>query len=63
MTKKHSLANNSPEELAKMVSDKKEELRALRFSTSGSKNHNVKLSRELRKQTARALTELNKRHA
>ncbi|HVZ75947.1 MAG TPA: 50S ribosomal protein L29 [Candidatus Paceibacterota bacterium] len=63
MTKKHSLANHGPEELTKMVADKKEELRALRFSTSGSKNHNVKLAREIRKQVARALTELNKKHA
>ena len=44
-----------------MVSDKRTELRDLRFSASGSKNRNVKLPRTLRKQIARALTELSSR--
>jgi ribosomal protein L29 len=59
MTKKNSLKNNTVEELTKLVADKREELRALRFSASGGKNHNVKLPATLRKTIARALTELN----
>jgi len=45
------------EELEKFVAEKRDELRALRFSGSGSKNRNVKLSRTIRKDIARALTE------
>ena len=56
-TKKTSLKNNTPEELTKLVADKREVLRTLRFSASGSKNRNVKQSRNLRKEIARALTE------
>jgi ribosomal protein L29 len=59
MTKKNSLKKHSQDELIKLVADKREELRALRFSGSGSKNHNVKLASTLKKQVARALTELN----
>lgn len=57
--KKNSLTNHSPEELKRLVDDKREELRALRFSTSGSKNRNVKQNRTLRKTIARGLTEMN----
>lgn len=60
-TKKQSLADRSPEELAKLVADKREELRHLRFSASGSKTHNVKQARTLRKEIARALTETSAR--
>jgi ribosomal protein L29 len=58
---KKTLKANTPDELNKIVADKREELRALRFSVAGSKNRNVKLGRELRKDIARALTELNAR--
>lgn len=61
MAKKTSLTNHSIEDLKRLVSDKREELRALRFSVAGSKNRNVKLSRTLRKEVARALTALNGR--
>ena len=60
MTKKTSLKSHSKEELIKLVSDKREEFRVLRFAVAGSKNRNVKLGRTLRKTIARALTELNK---
>ena len=63
MTKKNSLAKNTPEELSKLVDAKREELRALRFSIAGSKNRNVKQARSLRKTIARALTERNKKSA
>lgn len=59
MAKKTSLITNSNEELHKLVGDKREELRALRFSVAGSKNRNVKLARTLRKEIARALTQIN----
>lgn len=60
-TKKTSFVNHSPEELGKLVEDKREELRALRFSASGSKNRNVKQARNIRKTIARALTEATAR--
>ena len=47
------------EDLEKFVEGKREELRSLRFSGSGSKNRNVKLTRTIRKDIARALTEQN----
>ena len=58
-TKKTSLINHTPQELVKLAQDKREELRALRFSVAGSKNRNVKLARGLRKEVARALTQLS----
>lgn len=58
MAKKQDLKTRSRDELAKLAHDKREELRALRFSSSGSKNRNVKLARTLRKAVARALTAL-----
>ncbi len=58
MKSKPSLINHTPDELDRLVSDKREELRALRFSVAGSKNRNVKLAKTLRKDIARSLTEL-----
>jgi len=59
--KKHSLTKHSVEDLNKLVAEKREELRALRFAVAGSKNRNVKQASTLKKQVARALTELKKR--
>ena len=61
MTKKIAFNTHTPEDLAKFVSDKREELRALQFNVAGSKNRNVKLAKTLRKEIARALTEQNAR--
>ena len=61
MAKKTSLTNHTDADLSALTSDKREELRRLRFSSSGSKNHNVKATRTLRKEIARALTEINAR--
>jgi ribosomal protein L29 len=61
MAKKNSLTNNTADELRKLADDKREELRALRFSVAGSKNRNVKAAAGLRKEIARALTELKKK--
>jgi ribosomal protein L29 len=58
MAKKTTYNGKSPEELRKLVADKREELRALRFNASGSKTRNVKAARMLRKEVARALTAL-----
>jgi ribosomal protein L29 len=58
MSKKHSLTNHSIEDLHRLVADKRDELRDLRFSAQGGKNRNVKLMATLRKTVARALTEL-----
>lgn len=59
MAKKLSFHNHTPEELAQFVHDKREELRVLQFNVAGSKNRNVKLARNLRKDIARALTAQN----
>jgi ribosomal protein L29 len=59
--KKINFKEHSPEELAKFVSEKREELRSLRFSAMGSKNKNVKQTRTLKKEIARALTERSAR--
>lgn len=47
-------------ELTKLVSEKREELRAIRFGTAGSADRNVKKRKALRKDIARALTEVTK---
>jgi ribosomal protein L29 len=57
-TKKQSVKGGNVDELTNAVEKKREELRGLRFAGAGSKNRNVKLVRELRKQVARALTEV-----
>lgn len=58
MAKKIDYKNNTAEELRKIAGDKREELRALRFSVAGSKNRDVKAASKLRKEIARALTAL-----
>lgn len=57
--KKTDLTKHTKEELAKLAAGKREELRALRFNVAGSKNKDVKLAGKLRKDIARALTQLN----
>ena len=61
MAKKLDLKTHTPEDLQKLVADKREALRQLRFSVAGSKDRNVKLASTLRREIARALTELNSR--
>jgi ribosomal protein L29 len=48
------------EELQQFVTDKRTELNGLRFSSAGGKNRNVKLPRTLRKEIARAMTEITR---
>ena len=61
MAKKQDLTKHSVEDLQKLLDEKREELRHLRFAVAGSKNRNVKLARTLRKQIAQVLTELHAR--
>lgn len=56
---KSTLKETSTEELKKIVKEKRDALRDLRFSLSSSTTRNVKLTRTLRKDVARALTQLN----
>ena len=58
--KKLNLKNHTEAELAKLANDKREELRALRFNVAGSKNRDVKQAGKLRKDIARALTQLKR---
>ena len=59
--KKETFKTHTDADLARYVTEKREELRRVRFSGAGSKNKNVKLARTLRRTIARALTELNVR--
>lgn len=52
---------NTAEDLSKMLSEKRSDLRSFRFGLSGSKTKNVKKGKEIRKEIARVLTELNAR--
>ncbi|HEY4501857.1 MAG TPA: 50S ribosomal protein L29 [Candidatus Paceibacterota bacterium] len=59
MAKKIDLKKHTKEELIKLAQDKREELRVLRFGIAGSKNRDVKQTRNLRREIARALTAYN----
>jgi len=48
-------------DLQKLVADKREELRVLRFQSAGSGMRDVKAFKAARKEIAMALTELNAR--
>ncbi len=51
----------STEDLTKLVSEKREEIRSLRFAAAGSAKKNVKVAFLARKEVARALTSINAR--
>ena len=53
---KHSI-----EDLQKLLVEKREALRAFRFGSAGSRSRNTREGRNLRKEIARALTEVNAR--
>lgn len=59
MAKKEKYHGTDAAALNKVVAEKREALRALRFSVAGSKNKDVKAARELRRDIARALTAQN----
>jgi len=58
--KKTSYAGKKTEDLKKTLMEKRKSLRDLNFGTAGSKAKNVKEGRELKKEIARIMTELNK---
>jgi len=59
--KKTDLKNKIDKDLNKTLSEKRAELREFRFGLSGSKTKNIKKGKNLRKEIARILTELNLR--
>jgi ribosomal protein L29 len=48
-------------DLQKHITEKREELRSIRFTTTGGGSRNTHARRNTRKEIARSLTELNKR--
>ncbi len=60
MAKKTDLSSHTKADLEKLVGEKREALRALRFGGAGSKNRDVNAMSKLRKEIARALTQLKK---
>lgn len=59
--KSKDLKTKTPADLAKLVSEKREALRAFRFGGAGAKTKNVREGRAIRKDIARILTALNSR--
>ena len=57
--KKKSLKGTDAKDLKAMLDEKGKKLRDFKFEIAGGKNKNVKEGRELRKDIARILTELN----
>jgi len=55
------LKNKTPQELNKLITEKKEVLRHFRFGSAGAKTKNVKLSHTTKKEIARIMTELSLR--
>lgn len=55
------LKTQDTQELHKHIAEKREALRAFRFGAAGSRSRNVREGRELRKEIARLLTEVNSR--
>lgn len=51
----------SVEDLLREIADKREALRAFRFGSEGSRSRNTREGRNLRKDIARMLTEINSR--
>ena len=58
---KNELTNETPETLQKMIADKREALRVFRFEGEGSRRRNVREARNLRREVARVMTEMNAR--
>ncbi len=57
------IREKSEGELVKYIAEKREELRKLRFGIAGSAMRNVHAGKNLRREVARALTELTHRNA
>jgi len=61
MTKKDTYQDTSNEQLSKLLSEKREELRVLRFSAAGSRPKDSSEPARLRKEVARIMTEFSTR--
>ncbi len=61
MTKKTSYTDTTNAELAKLLSEKREELRVLRFASAGSRPKDSSEPRKLRKEIARIMTAFSAR--
>lgn len=59
--KKTDIKKNTEQELIQMLSEKRASLRDFRFGISGSRTKDIKKGKNLRKENARILTELNVR--
>jgi ribosomal protein L29 len=55
------LKNKTPQELQKLIAEKRDGIREFRFGSAGSKTKNVKASHNLKKEVARIMTELSLR--
>lgn len=60
MAKKTSFKEKSREELTKLLAEKREELRKLRFEAAGARPKDSNAPSKARKEIARILTELGK---
>lgn len=58
---KETYKDKSDSELHRILAEKREELRKLRFGVAGSKSRDTKKGKNVRKEIARVLTELNKK--
>ena len=61
MAKKSNIKEKSPAELMKLLKQKREELRGLRFSSAGARAKDSNAPKQTRKEIARLLTEMGTR--
>jgi ribosomal protein L29 len=61
MAKKTNLTEKNPVELTKLLKEKREELRGLRFSAAGARPKDSNAPKKTRKEIARVLTEMGNR--
>ena len=61
MKKKTNLKEKSAEDLMKLLKERRESLRTLRFAAAGSRPKDSSEPRKTRKEIARVLTEMNNR--
>ena len=57
------ITNKPTADLTRLITEKREALRAFRFGSAGAKAKNVKEGRNLRKDIARIMTEMGKKKA
>ena len=61
--KKNPLKEKTPAELVKLLGEKREEQRALRFSSLGARPKDPDATKKLRKEIAQTMFEINARKA